>query len=171
MTEQPRDVACTIIVEGRPRSQPRPQFRTLHFGVKCPRCHRGMQTRSDAFTPEDAPVMLFRRQVIDAWRIARPTFRGDLALALEIDLTIPIGERKRWWTWDHAKNRDCDNLAKPIMDALTGRAWVDDSQVADLRVRKRLGPEGRAVIRIAPLDPADADWDGDRLALLERAKR
>lgn len=30
--------------------------------------------------------------------------------------------------------QDADNLAKPVLDALTGLAWVDDRQVTDLAV-------------------------------------
>lgn len=32
---------------------------------------------------------------------------------------------------------DCDNLAKALLDALTGQAWADDAQVARLAVEKR----------------------------------
>jgi Holliday junction resolvase RusA-like endonuclease len=34
---------------------------------------------------------------------------------------------------------DCENLAKPVNDALTGIVWNDDSQVVELNVVKRLG--------------------------------
>ena len=36
----------------------------------------------------------------------------------------------------HAKKPDADNLLKGVKDALTGLAWVDDSQVAEVLVRK-----------------------------------
>ena len=37
----------------------------------------------------------------------------------------------------HAQKPDADNLAKAMLDALTGiRAWMDDDQVAELTVRK-----------------------------------
>ena len=32
---------------------------------------------------------------------------------------------------------DVDNLAKPVLDALKGLAFIDDEQVTDLLVRKR----------------------------------
>ena len=36
-----------------------------------------------------------------------------------------------------AVSGDLDNLAKPVLDALQGLAYVDDRQVTDLTIRKR----------------------------------
>lgn len=36
------------------------------------------------------------------------------------------------------KKPDGDKLLRAVLDALTGVAWVDDSQVTDARARKRL---------------------------------
>jgi len=36
-----------------------------------------------------------------------------------------------------AVSGDLDNLAKPVLDALKGLAYVDDRQVTDLTIRKR----------------------------------
>jgi Holliday junction resolvase RusA-like endonuclease len=36
----------------------------------------------------------------------------------------------------HEQKPDADNFAKMLLDALNGAAYVDDSQVVDLRVRK-----------------------------------
>ena len=43
---------------------------------------------------------------------------------------------------------DCDNIAKAVLDALNGIAYKDDSQVADLVVRKRFGEEAHVSVRI-----------------------
>lgn len=40
------------------------------------------------------------------------------------------------------KKPDVDKLARAVLDALTGIAWADDSQVIDLRARKRLAEIG-----------------------------
>lgn len=40
------------------------------------------------------------------------------------------------------KKPDLDKLARAILDAITGIAFVDDSQVTDLRARKRLAEIG-----------------------------
>lgn len=45
---------------------------------------------------------------------------------------------------------DIDNLAKGILDALTGIIWKDDAQIVDLRVCKRLADEPFIDIIINP---------------------
>jgi hypothetical protein len=35
---------------------------------------------------------------------------------------------------------DVDNLLKPILDALNGVAWVDDTQVCELKISRQPGP-------------------------------
>ena len=50
-----------------------------------------------------------------------------------------------------AKNfGDADNLAKPILDAITmtGAVWHDDRQITDLRIVKATAPEPRVEISI-----------------------
>lgn len=44
---------------------------------------------------------------------------------------------------------DLDNMAKAVLDALNGVAWVDDSQVGRLVVQKSYGTEGRTTVRIS----------------------
>lgn len=58
-------------------------------------------------------------------------------------------------TWPDAKRRDIDNAAKQVLDALTGLAWADDSQVhALLAVRTTPDREGPCVhVTIAPAAP------------------
>ena len=53
----------------------------------------------------------------------------------------------------HTKKPDLDNLAKAVLDALKGHAWVDDSQVCVLEKRKQYaaGPIGCA-ITIEPIE-------------------
>jgi Holliday junction resolvase RusA-like endonuclease len=34
---------------------------------------------------------------------------------------------------------DVDNLLKPVLDALRGIAWIDDTQVCELMVRRVIG--------------------------------
>lgn len=47
---------------------------------------------------------------------------------------------------------DVDNLAKPILDALNGVAWKDDSRVCELRLRKFHDSEDKIVIRISEIN-------------------
>jgi Holliday junction resolvase RusA-like endonuclease len=44
--------------------------------------------------------------------------------------------------------QDVDNVAKAVLDALNGVAWVDDTQVRRLVVEKSYGTEGRTTVRI-----------------------
>lgn len=47
----------------------------------------------------------------------------------------------------HIKKPDRDNLDKAVLDALTGIFWIDDCQVCDGRIRKRIasGDESEGV--------------------------
>lgn len=50
----------------------------------------------------------------------------------------------------HITRPDADKLVRAVLDACTGKAWIDDSQVADLLVRKRYtenAPGARVVLR------------------------
>lgn len=57
-----------------------------------------------------------------------------------------------------AKNfGDADNLAKPILDAITmtGAVWHDDRQVVEMHVWKLLAPEPRVEMTIEEADCGD----------------
>lgn len=54
----------------------------------------------------------------------------------------------------HTGKPDTDNLTKFVGDALNGIAYQDDSQVAELVVRKRYGHPARTDITITPLATA-----------------
>jgi hypothetical protein len=43
---------------------------------------------------------------------------------------------------------DVDNLLKPVLDALKGIAWVDDTQVCELLVRRMTGHHRRLQIKV-----------------------
>lgn len=57
------------------------------------------------------------------------------------------------WVPDRRK-RDLDNLLKPLLDACTyAGLWVDDSQIVDLRIKRRgVRPGGSVVVRVYPMD-------------------
>lgn len=72
------------------------------------------------------------------------------------------------WPWHWWKKPDVDNLQKPIMDALTHVAWLDDAQITDCAVHKRFGDRWEVWVTICPQDalgwePPQAVqrwWDG-----------
>lgn len=81
------------------------------------------------------------------------------AAMYEVDITIYLSPRRR------GRRPDVDNLVKPILDALTGMAWVDDAEVVTMIVHKReLGADQRdvpgAVIAVRRLTSHDLDHEG-----------
>ena len=51
----------------------------------------------------------------------------------------------------HTHKPDADNISKAIKDALNRIAWADDSQVAELVVRKVWGPVPQTVVTVEAL--------------------
>ncbi|WP_054812130.1 RusA family crossover junction endodeoxyribonuclease [Nocardia arizonensis] len=72
------------------------------------------------------------------WRPTRDPFAASLEFVLHRPQRTPVA------TPAAVKRPDADKLARAVLDALTGVAWVDDSQVVDLRSRKRLAEPGEA---------------------------
>ncbi len=69
---------------------------------------------------------------------------ADASYALDLVVVFP-----------DARRRDLDNVTKSLCDALNGVAWLDDSQVAELHVRRgidRASPRVEVTIRRIPHD-------------------
>ena len=65
-----------------------------------------------------------------------------LAGAVAVDIEAHMPDRRR---------RDLDNLLKGLLDALTHAGlWLDDSQVADLRIRRAPTIGGMVKVRVTP---------------------
>lgn len=83
---------------------------------------------------------------------------GALKVTIYAVFTIPagwtVGKKKmaRQNKIAPEKNPDCDNIAKAILDALNGVAYKDDSQVAELVVKKRFGQKAFCTCRIESLE-------------------
>jgi Holliday junction resolvase RusA-like endonuclease len=55
----------------------------------------------------------------------------------------------------HAKKPDADNVLKAVKDSGKGVLWIDDSQVADVRIRKRIAAQGappEVVVTVEPIE-------------------
>ncbi len=77
----------------------------------------------------------------------RPLMTGPLAVEMLAVFALPKGQERRQGVprrWHAKRGGDVDNLAKALLDAATGVVWADDSQVAELLVRKVVGAQGEA---------------------------
>lgn len=123
----------SFFAEGLPKGQPRPKAfsRGGHASVYDPGTAEGWKGQVAAAAKEYRP---------------ESPLKGALSLQLLFVLPRPKGHYRsgkraselresapRW----HIAKPDADNFAKAVMDALTIlRFWMDDSQVAELHVRK-----------------------------------
>ncbi len=114
------------------------------------------------YLPSSAPIRAFKAAVIAAAmkRIKNPS-RGGVVVEITALFRRPQshitarGELRNGAPTHPGRNLgDVDNLAKGALDALTGIAWLDDSQVVDLRVSKRWSNIDRMTIAISP-------WESD----------
>lgn len=87
-------------------------------------------------------IKRYQQTVSSAARLHKAKHFGKASLQVEI------------WFYRQTKHRvDCDNLAKPVMDACNGVLWHDDNQVVDLILHKRhdkVNP--RVVVTISEAD-------------------
>jgi Holliday junction resolvase RusA-like endonuclease len=99
------------------------------------------------------------RKAIAIGAAAYPAMRGgisDQPLSVTIKLTFerPPSHRNKSGiksTAPRLPKADVDNVAKAVLDAINGVAWHDDSQVAELIVRKSYGTAGATEVTIAEL--------------------
>lgn len=103
----------TFFVAGIPVSKARPRF-----------MKNGHTWTPDSTTAWEFTIATYARQAM-----AKAQWRGpsDACFALRADFHMPTGRRV-----------DCDNLVKCVADACNKLIWKDDSQVADLRVKRFL---------------------------------
>lgn len=111
----------TLYVKGKPKAQPRPR-RSKSGGV---------------YTPPSADE--WKAAVVDAAVRAGLTNRRKGPVAVKIRFELPRPKRLALATdpVPHVAKPDVDNLEKAVLDALTtAGAWLDDSQVYDIRSTK-----------------------------------
>lgn len=88
----------------------------------------GITTQAKYYKP------LFKEFFRKDFRAIRPEY-GDFEVHIVMEYT------------GDPPHMDLDNLAKALLDSLTGAAFYDDSQVAKLLVERRLGERERIVMR------------------------
>ncbi|MGE4178087.1 MAG: RusA family crossover junction endodeoxyribonuclease [Thermoleophilia bacterium] len=145
-----------LVIPGRPRPGER-------AGTD-PDGHRYSQPNTRAVQAAVAEAWTARPE---PWR--SPTLRGPVAVWVVAFYARPkrghylqdggLTARGLRTPFPTSTKADLDNLSKPLLDGLTGLAWVDDHQVCELHVLKRwCGPEGeRTEVRISPMQAPTAD--------------
>jgi Holliday junction resolvase RusA-like endonuclease len=116
------------------------------------------------YLPSSAPIRAFKAAVIAAAKkqIKNPSKGGVVVEITALFRRPPShltarGELRNGAPAFPGRNLgDVDNLAKGALDALTGIAWLDDSQVVDLWVAKQWAHIDRMTISISPWESDDA---------------
>ena len=122
----------TFTVPCIPVAQPRQRMRVIALP--------GRQPFAQNYTPKNDPVNAFKAAVQQAAVKVHSAAPLDGPLACFIEFVLPRpgsipkreGTGRRW----RDKKPDAENLAKSVLDALTGLVWRDDAQVAWLLVQK-----------------------------------
>ena len=131
--------ALTFSVPGNPVPQPRPRF-TVQGGL------------AKAYVKKMHPVHAYRRAIAFEASAAGAT-PVDQPVSVVIDAVFkrPKSHLRKSGLRPGAPalpRCDVDNVAKAVLDALTGVAWADDAQVQRLVVEKSYGTEARTTVRI-----------------------
>jgi Holliday junction resolvase RusA-like endonuclease len=129
----------TFSVPGDPVPQPRPRVSTAGgFGR--------------AYVPSKHPVHAYRQAVALAAKTSGVAITSEpVSVVIDAVFSRPASHRNKSGVKASAPalpRCDVDNVAKAILDSLTGIAWEDDAQVARLVVEKSYGTEGRTTVRI-----------------------
>lgn len=128
------------------------------------------------YIPDDHPVATWKFQVIDAWRnwMPKPGWRMDGPLEVRLEFIMPRPKAMVWKvkpmprlrddrTGGSRSSGDPDNLAKSVMDALTGVLWYDDGQVSRLEIQRWIAAgdeEPHAIVRARQV-PMDVQVERD----------
>ena len=127
-----------VEIPGEPVAQGRPRFARVGKGV---RAYDPPKSRNWKATAQEH--MRLAAELPDG----AVAFIGPVAVNITAMFTCPQGDfrkrrplPRRW----HSKRPDAENITKAVLDAATGILWLDDSQVAWLKVRKIIGRQGEA---------------------------
>jgi Holliday junction resolvase RusA-like endonuclease len=97
-------------------------------------------------------VHAYRRAIaFEAMKAGATAGRGTVNVVIDAVFVRPNYHKTKKGIRETAPEiprQDVDNVAKAVLDALNGVAWVDDTQVRRLVVEKSYGTEGRTTVRI-----------------------
>ena len=139
-TVQTKPQTITFVIAGDPVPQPRARVST-----------RGGSAW--AYVPRHHPVHAYRDSIAITAKAAGATVTEDAVsvtiLATFARLKSHLNKSGLKKTAPLLPREDVDNLAKAVLDALTGVAWSDDKQVASLQIVKSYGTAGATEVSIA----------------------
>ena len=130
-----------FVIKGKPVAKARP--RVLKSGIT--------YTQKKTKDYEELVQQVYKLQVGE--------YLGESALLCEIDFYFSIpksySKKRKQAIIEgeelYTKKPDLDNLAKTITDALNGVAYKDDSQIIEMKLKKRYSPEDKVVVAIEEL--------------------
>lgn len=119
-------------------------------------------TAHGTYTPQSTRE--YEQRVRRAWQLAgSKTFAPGKPLAVAVVAGFPIpaslSEKRRAAMngTPHVKRGDLDNVVKAVLDALNGRAFVDDSLVWHIYAAKRWSPAPFTSVVISDRVPPEAE--------------
>lgn len=131
------DNSVTFTLQGTPIAKGRPRF------------YKGR-----AIT--DAKTRAAEKAMLAAWLQAVGN-RAPHVGPVDVDVVATFNPADSWpkWRrelakaglWPHLSKPDLDNLIK-VLDALNGKAWMDDSQITNVRASKQYGPVAQTTVSI-----------------------
>lgn len=148
----PRTTETIVLrIAGQPAGKQRPRFD--------PRSKR-------TYTPK--ATVASENEIRSVWREAgEPRLPDGTAIAIELALTVtrPASHHRRDGALSAeglrhpvpCRKPDVDNTLKLCMDALNGRAYRDDVQIADATVRRRWGIWPETLITLRPVSQTEED--------------
>jgi Holliday junction resolvase RusA-like endonuclease len=111
--------------------------------------------RARTYLPVKHPVHAYKQRIAEAVKDWPKYAKGvPVQLWIAIRFAMPASWSKktqaRMWREAHTQKPDLDNLAKAIMDAMSG-CWHDDCQVHRVTVEKRWDDTSSVFIRLEAL--------------------
>jgi len=102
-------------------------------------------------TSDNAKLKPWRQQITEtAIALGITPVEGPIVLVMDFFFTRPKSAKKRVGM---TVKPDSDKLARGCLDALTGVAYRDDSQVVDVHARKHYGEPERVEIHLVSPQP------------------
>lgn len=118
-------------------------------GVPAPQGSLRSGGRGQLFYSNEKPLMLWRKLVADGCPIDAPE-DGAWRCSMTFRVRRPASVKRASPT----VMPDLDKYIRAILDALTGRVWIDDGQVVALTASKRYAQEPGCTIVVSRVEDA-----------------